>query len=81
MDQFNIYEAKSQLSDLVERASQGQSFFIAKSGEPKAMLCPIYKKKKKKFPFGIMEGEVIISKDFDDPLPPEVIALFEGKYQ
>ncbi len=75
--QFNIYDAKSQLSDLVERASQGESFIIAKAGEPKALLCPLEPKKKAGFPFGIMEGQITISDDFDAPLPPEIIALFE----
>ncbi len=78
MEQFNLYDAKSNLSDIVERASQGATFLIAKAGIPKAMLCPINTNKRKPIKYGAMLGEIKISKDFDAPLPPELIVLFEG---
>ncbi len=40
MKQVSLYEAKSQLSALVEAASQGQEIVIAKNGKPKARLVP-----------------------------------------
>jgi antitoxin (DNA-binding transcriptional repressor) of toxin-antitoxin stability system len=33
----NIYQAKSQLSDMVSRAAAGEEFVIAKSGKPRAL--------------------------------------------
>jgi len=36
----NLYEAKTHLSALVERASKGEEVVIAKAGEPKARLVP-----------------------------------------
>lgn len=41
MKQVSLYEAKSQLSALVEAASLGQEVVIAKNGKPKARLVPI----------------------------------------
>ena len=35
---IKLYDAKTHLSDLVERASQGEEFIIAKGDEPKARL-------------------------------------------
>ena len=35
---FNLYDAKTHLSELVERAAAGEEIVIAKAGEPKAML-------------------------------------------
>jgi len=36
--QLNLYEAKTQLSSLVERAAKGEEFVIAKAGKPMARL-------------------------------------------
>ena len=41
MKQVSLYEAKSQLSALVEAASLGQEVVIAKNGKPKARLVPL----------------------------------------
>jgi prevent-host-death family protein len=36
----NLYEAKTSLSKLVERAAAGEEIIIAKAGKPKARLAP-----------------------------------------
>jgi antitoxin (DNA-binding transcriptional repressor) of toxin-antitoxin stability system len=36
--QVNLYEAKTQLSSLVERAAKGEEIIIAKAGKPLARL-------------------------------------------
>ena len=36
--QVNLYEAKTQLSSLVERAAKGEEIIIAKAGKPLAKL-------------------------------------------
>ena len=38
---FNLYEAKNQLSSLVERAASGEEIIIAKHGRPMAKLVPV----------------------------------------
>jgi len=38
MKTVNIHEAKTQLSKLVEEASRGESFVIAKAGKPVAKV-------------------------------------------
>lgn len=38
---LNIYEAKTQLSSLVERVAKGEEFVIAKAGKPMAKLVPL----------------------------------------
>ncbi len=72
-----LYEAKTHLSDLVERASRGEEFIIAKGDEPKARLIPITKHASPRAPGG-WEGRVWISGDFDAPLPGEIASAFEG---
>jgi prevent-host-death family protein len=38
---FNLYQAKTQLSALVDRAAAGEEIVIAKNGRPMARLVPI----------------------------------------
>ena len=38
--QFNIYEARTHFSRLVERAATGEEIVIARAGEPLAKLVP-----------------------------------------
>lgn len=38
--QVNLYEAKTHLSSLVERAARGEEIVIAKAGKPMARLAP-----------------------------------------
>ncbi len=71
-----LYEAKTQLSSLVERASTGEEFIIAKNGRPMARLVPLAKGRPRRRPGG-WEGEVWTAPDFDEPLP-DVEARFEG---
>ncbi len=74
---INLYEAKTHLSQLVERAAAGEEIIIAKAGRPKARLVPIQKTQRRRKP-GLWKGRVWISDDFDDPLPDDILAGFEG---
>lgn len=76
--QVNLYEAKTQLSKLVDAAAAGQEIVIAKAGKPKARLVALEPSKPKRRPGG-WEGRVWIADDFDEDLPPEVLAAFLGE--
>jgi prevent-host-death family protein len=41
MKTVNIHEAKTQLSRLVDEASRGESFIIAKAGKPLVKVVPV----------------------------------------
>ena len=69
MSQFNLYEAKTQLSRLVDRAAAGEEIIIAKAGRPCARLVPLGRAERKP---GRGRGKIRIHEDFDDPLPPEL---------
>jgi prevent-host-death family protein len=75
---FNLYEAKSALSRLVERAAAGEEIIIAKAGRPLAKLVPLERRRQPRKPGG-WEGRVRIASDFDEPLPEEIQAAFEGR--
>jgi prevent-host-death family protein len=74
----NIYEAKTQLSKLVDLASSGTDVVIARAGKPAARLTML-KPQKRTYKLGLLEGKGWIADDFDAPLPDEIQALFEGR--
>jgi prevent-host-death family protein len=74
---MNLYDAKSQLSSLVEEAASGKEIIIAKAGVPRARLVPI-KPVARRRPGG-SKGRIRIAADFDTPLPPRVLSTFTGR--
>ena len=64
----NIHEAKTHFSRLLERVMSGEQIIIAKAGKPVAILSPISKPVAQRTP-GKDAGKVMISDDFDAPLP------------
>jgi prevent-host-death family protein len=74
---LNLYEAKTQLSSLVEEAAAGAEIVIAKAGRPRAKLVP-YRPAVRRRP-GRAKGKVWMSADFDAPLPKDVLAGFLGE--
>lgn len=74
---INIYEAKSQLSRLVDRAAAGEEVVIARHGRPIAKLVP-YLPKRGPRRLGQFRGQVRASRDFDQ-MPEDLQAAFEGE--
>ncbi len=74
---MNLYEAKTSLSKLVDRAAAGEETIIAKAGRPVAKLVPFEARPEKRVPGG-WQGKVRIAEDFDAPLADDVLAAFEG---
>ena len=80
MQTFNIHDAKTQLSRLVEQAAKGESFVIAKAGKPMvkviALNAPEPSQRKR---FGFLAGQITVPDDFDTMGAGEIRAMFEGK--
>ena len=75
---FNLYEAKTALSKLVDRAAAGEEIVIAKNGKPLARLVSLQGANPARAPGG-WEGKVRVAEDFDEPLPEDVLRAFEGE--
>ena len=78
METINIHQAKTQLSRLIERVNAGEEIVIAKAGRPVARLVPATAAAAPRRP-GLMKGRIRVSKDFDAPLPDDLLDAFEGK--
>lgn len=78
MTTVNVHAAKSQLSRLLDAAAAGEEVIIAKAGKPVARLVPFTEKKEPR-KLGTLAGKLHVPDDFDDPLPDDVLADFEGR--
>jgi len=78
MTTVNIHDAKTHLSRLLEEVAAGAEVVIARAGKPIARLVPIEGAPRPKL-LGLLAGQIEVPEDFDAPLPPDVIADFEGR--
>jgi len=68
MPQFNIADAKSHFSELVQKALTGEDVVIARDNKPILRLVPVKKVCKTRQP-GSAKGKILfIAPDFDEPL-------------
>lgn len=73
--QVNIYDAKTAFSKLIKKAIAGEEVIIARSGKPVAKLVPFQKPCRDRVP-GSAVGKIVISEDFEAPLPDDLIEAF-----
>ena len=73
----NVYEAKTHLSQLLDRAAAGEEIVIARAGRPIARLVALAASSQRRTPVA-WRGQVSISDDFDE-LPAEMDAAFGGE--
>ena len=80
MATFNVHEAKTHFSRLLDDAVAGREVVIAKAGKPVARLvsitAPTDQRPRRKL--GLWAGEMKVPDDFNEPLPDDVLASFEG---
>jgi prevent-host-death family protein len=78
METINIYDAKTRLSQLVDRAASGEDVVVSRNGKPLVRITRL-ESPKRRIKFGVLKGKVSIAPDFDAPLPESVLAAFEGR--
>ena len=77
---MNIHEAKTHLSRLVEDASRGKSFIIARAGKPLVKVVPLEEGDTAETRrLGFMTGEIRVPEDFDRMGAEQIGAQFEGR--
>ena len=73
---YNVHEAKTHLSRLLEQMAGGEDVIIAKAGVPVARLVPVILPTGER-PLGTEQGRISVADDFDAPLPPDILKSFE----
>jgi prevent-host-death family protein len=80
MRTYNIHEAKTHLSRLVEEAANGEPFIIAKAGKPMAKVikidAPAAKANRR---LGMLKGKIRVPRDIKTPFAAEIEQMFYGK--
>lgn len=71
----NIHDAKTHLSKLVDQASKGEPFIIAKAGKPMVKVVPVERKSR----IGMLKGICAIPDDFDTMMADEIEKMFGGE--
>jgi len=79
MKTVNIHEAKTHLSKLIEQASKGEAFVIAKAGKPvvkvTALSAPTGSQVRR---LGFMAGQISVPDDFDRMGKEDIERIFGG---
>ena len=80
MKTYNIHDAKTHLSKLVEMAAKGESFVIAKAGKPMVKVIALDTPESSQMKrFGFMAGQIKVPDDFNTMGADEIQNLFEAK--
>jgi len=64
---YNMYQAKTKLSQLVSEALQGKQVILMNRGEPVAMVVPIPKSRRAR-KLGFLKGKVKLLQGWDLPI-------------
>ena len=78
MKKVNLYQAKAQLSALVDRVAEGETVVICRRNVPAAELRPVPKPRRTRRPIGLVTGFTVPA-SFFEPLPEDLLAAFEGR--
>jgi prevent-host-death family protein len=80
MHTVNIHEAKTHLSRLVEKASSGEAFIIAKAGKPLVKVMPLNAPSSSEIKrIGFLSGQIEVPDDFDHMGSNFIENLFGGE--
>jgi antitoxin (DNA-binding transcriptional repressor) of toxin-antitoxin stability system len=78
MLKYNMFEAKQNFSKIIKAVTtNNETCIINKANKQVAKITPINQIAARKI--GLMKGKIKVADDFDEPLPENIIGLFEGK--
>ena len=74
---YNVHDAKTHFSRLLQRVLGGEEIVIAKAGKPVARIVPVRPVTQRRP--DRYRDRIWIADDFDAPLPDELLDAFEGR--
>ena len=75
---MNVHQAKTNFSKLLARVELGEEIVISNRGLPVAKLVPYYEPGSRGNSLGLDLGRFTVPADFNDPLPADLLEVFEG---
>ena len=79
-DQFNIHDAKTNLSRIIERVEHGEEIIISRAGHPVAKVVPLAGKVQRSGR-GSLRGQLTLTPDWDSDEVNDAIAADFGMTQ
>jgi prevent-host-death family protein len=76
-EQFNIHEAKTNLSRIIDRVEHGEEIIISRAGRPVAKVVPLAGKMKRSGR-GSLRGKLALAPDWDSDAVNDSIAAGFG---
>ena len=76
-EQFNIHDAKTNLSKIIERVEHGEEIIISRAGHPVAKVIPLAGRIQRSGR-GSLRGQLILTPDWDSDAVNESIAADFG---
>jgi prevent-host-death family protein len=79
MKQLNIHEVKARFSEILTEVEKGEAVVICRRNQPIAELRPLPRKPRQPRPIGLAKGRFSVPPSFFEPLPDDLLDLFEGR--
>ena len=79
MIRLNIHEAKTHLSQYLDRLARGESILLCKRNMPIAEIRPLPPERRTQRPIGLAKGAFQVPPPFFEPLPDELTSAFHGE--
>lgn len=74
MQTVSVHQAKTHLSRLLEKVTAGEEIIICKADRPVAKLVALDTKNAVERKPGLLKSKIRIRKDFDAPLPSDILS-------
>lgn len=79
MENVTVDQAETNLSELLSRVELGEEIVISdEQGVPIAKLVPVRSGSRRRSSLGMDRGKFVVPEDFNDSLPEDILAAFEG---
>ena len=72
-DQYNIHDAKTNLSRIIDRVEHGEEIIISRAGTPVAKVIPLAPRARRSRR-GALADRLVLSDDWDSPEVNEAVA-------
>lgn len=78
MSTISVQDIQSNPLAFLRRVEAGEAFVVVKGERPVAEVRPLATGATEPRPFGLCAGQFTVPRDFDRPLPDEILKEFEG---
>lgn len=79
METVKIEDIRKDPRRYLDQVEAGETLLIVREDRPIAEIKPVVATGRPSRPFGLCAGEFTTPDNFDDPLPEDVLAPFEGR--